>query len=374
MVSEHRRDDEIDLSDYIHVITKRKKIIVGIVISTLIIQSIFLLLKPKQFEITQVLVPPMIGAKNALGNTSDIKERIEAGVYDYYIKQELKLPSETPFNFIVTTPQKGNLVKVALAVPKRKIELGIQILQLLLKQLKGEYEPFVQQKKNVIGTEINILGNEIKEIELSEKVIDKEILIKVSKINKRESEILLAKQKKTIIEERIDPLQETIHDARANTDQLLKDRQKMIEDRSKHSDPLISLLYTTHGQQAIAYYNQLLNQLNSFRIDKEQLQMDILTALQNVDIFTAEIDALNFQKAHVLANSINKINIEIKQLELEKDAIRNIQILQRPENSVKLKKTKWLHGLVLGTIISLGVGLCAAFGKEYLDAVYTKKK
>lgn len=322
-------DKEINLRECIDVIIKRKALILAVFFVSIIAVAVISYATPKSYETSILIEPPVIGINDSGGpifadSPLSIKARIDAGAFDSNIIKTLELnPQKTKFNLIVSQPKDSTFLKIGLKEPESSKELGIKILNQVLKEINNFYKTAVEFKKNDIDRRVSVISNRVKNAD------------NLIKLNEESLKIIEGREKGLIGE---------VKDTRTNTEQLLIKRSVLLEKKIP-GDDISSLLYTNIIQQNISYYNQLNNQLAEIKTKKENMSNAIKT----------------------LQNEINDSSIEIEKLKSAKESIRNINLITAPQVLSKPIGPGRRKAVILAGILSLMFGTLLAFFIEFLE-------
>lgn len=320
-------DDEIDLRKYILVAIKRKKIIIGVSSVAVLFAILWGILVPKLYEVSMIIEPPV----NAITDTglqnfdsgASIKALIESGVYNIKILNELNL-QEGGLSFKASLTKDTNLIKVNLNVRLEQAEKAKQLLSKLLEHLSLGYAKIIEDKRSRVDNQIKTILNQI---------------------NTKENEIKLKNEHFKITETRAQQLNDEIREAKINLEKMVVKREAVFT-RDSNKDDTATLFYAATIQQNISYFAQLQNDLSDARNKKESLLSEILN----------------------LKNSINIDQIRIGDLNLLKEDVRNIRVMQDPNITRRpLESNNKRNVLVVG-VVSLIVGLLLAFTIEWWES------
>jgi capsular polysaccharide biosynthesis protein len=330
--NEHRYypEDEIELIDILRVIWKWKYfILIGTTICG-VLAAIISLRMEKIYSIAMVLRPGILsieeGGKNVfIDSPQNIKAIIESGAFDNDILDYLKnnngdnIPKRLRFK--VAIPKQSNAIKVKYETSD--INQGIDLQNRLSELLSESYNKIVEYYKNEIDMELNFLKSEIE-----------------SQKNTIQSYIRNVKN----LEKRINELTSEIETIKSNSNHLIMERNKLLSKNSKKDNILSALLYTNTIQQNLELSNNYQNELNEYKLKKEE-------ELQKIEESEKEI--------------AKKLN-EIKNVQFKKNNIQNIQILQPPTNKPFPIKSKTKRNVILSSALGLFVLVFLSFCLEYI--------
>lgn len=317
-------EDEIDLRDYINVIIKRKKVIFTVFSVAVITTIIFSFLTPKVYEVSMIIEPPIMSVTNTgvqnLDSVENIRAKIEEGAFNTKIIKGLDIKVRS-LQFNISQPSGTRLIKVSLVEAAEKTDLGIQILNKLLEALSLNYTKFIEDKKGEIDNQIAMVSGQT---------------------SRKEKEIKLKEEQLRILEERYQRLFDEIKEIKSNTERLIHKREALLAGKDTKDD-VTSLLYTITLQQNISYFNQLQRELSNSAIDRE----NVLTVINN------------------LTNNIDENQINIRNLEIAKNDMHNIILIQEPLVSLKAIGPNKRRNVAIAGVFSLMIGVFLVFLIEY---------
>jgi capsular polysaccharide biosynthesis protein len=315
---------EINLSEYINVIIKRKKVFLSVFFVSVIVTAVVSFLMPKTYEVSMIIEPPILSVTNTgvqnLDSVENIKAKIEEGAFNTKIIKELNI-KEKLLKFKIKQPNNTRLIKVSVDEKENKTDLGIVILKKLLDGLDLNYAKFIEDKKNEI---------------------DNQIAMVTSQNSTKENIIKLREEQFKIQDDREQKLIDEIKETKSNSEELLTKRESLLKNEAG-KDEISSLLYTTTIQQNMSYFSQLQNELASLKANKENTLADIKN----------------------LNNSINENKITISNLNIAKNIIHNILVIQEPLVSLSPIGPSKRGNIAIAGIASLMFGLFLVFFIEY---------
>ena len=318
-------NDEINLMDYIKVIIKRKKLIIGIFLICVVAAVIYSLTVVPVYKMTQILEVPTIGENVYLDSSSKIKEKIEGGFYNFKILENLDFESKYNINnigfFKVTIPKENQLLSICADVTKQDLENSKKVLSELFAQMDVDYSLRLEAERGRKNTEEAIKKNTIKSMDV--------------RIEDAKFHIIL-------LEPRIESLVARIEETKTNTEDIILEREKFIN-KQKIDGIVGSILYTTTIQQAINHLDQLDSELVSLRmkkLDKEK-----------------EIKNLLIERERVV--------LEIFNLDKQKESIRSFREIQPVSLSTNPIKPKKKQMIIISAVVGLMLGIFIAFFVEF---------
>ena len=325
------RDDEIELIDIFRVIWKWKYLIIGGTVACAVAALIISSMMPKIYQI-ETLIQPGILSFNEDGNSiyidtpDNIKALIEAGTFNLKIINMLANKGATDIPKIldigVAKQDGSNTLKIIYETSQ--IEQGIEILELLGKFLIEEYSNFVKFFQQKIDKDLNIAKAEIEHI----RSIRRSSENKINNIDKR------------IIE-----LKTEIISVNENTNDLKKERIRLLEKKQNEGNILSAILYSNTIQQNLQLENDYENEIKNLMIEKET----------------------EIQKNSNLEANIQKQLSEIGILRYRKNNIQNVRILQEPHRSPSPISPKTKLNVILAAFVGLLIMVFLSFFLEFLS-------
>jgi LPS O-antigen subunit length determinant protein (WzzB/FepE family) len=126
-------------------------------------------------------------------------------------------------------------------------------------------------------------------------------------------------------------LEKEIAIVKANTDRIIAERDMLLKKRDSNPDNLSLLIYTNIIQQNMIHYNDLNQRLSE------------------------------------LMTEIEKTRSEADMLQIKKESIENIRLIQEPESSIYPIKPKKKLNIALAFVVGLFVSVFVAFFMDYLQ-------
>ena len=166
---EEIKEEEIDLKDYLKIILKRKRLILGIGLTVTIITFLFSFFSPKVYEIsTSIEIGKSFEGSNSLENPIQVKTKIEEGIY-----KEI----QEKFNLKVENPKNTNLIliKVESKNPEKEKKILEELNKIILEDHQKKLEDQINtlsKKEKIIKTKISSLNREKEAIEERIKILE----------------------------------------------------------------------------------------------------------------------------------------------------------------------------------------------------------
>ena len=154
------QEDEVDLKDYVNVIIKRKKLILGVFLVSVFITAIVSLLMPKIYEITSTI---QLGSINeALIKNEDAKAIIlnQNSLLSVISQLDLKIEIEKFRKHISIDDIKGtNLLKINIVYPG--IDKAFKINEAIINPLIAQGQIIYQERLAIVNERLKELDEEI---------------------------------------------------------------------------------------------------------------------------------------------------------------------------------------------------------------------
>jgi uncharacterized protein involved in exopolysaccharide biosynthesis len=321
------QENEIDFGQYLEIAIKRKKMVLAVFSSAVLISVVWSLLMPKIYEVSVVLGPPVLSITDSgtqeLDSVVNIKAKIESGAFNAALINSLNFPEDF-LAFRIFQPREAKLLKISLDLPVKFAELGKKALVQLVESLRLNYAQIIEDKRIRIENQIKLIA---------------------SQIGRKENEIALKNEQFKILSEKEQQYLEDLKSTKTNSEKLLANRTALL-DQKESKDDISSLLYTSTLQQNIVYFTQLQNELSEVKLRKGSL----LNEVEN------------------LKTAINDDRIGIDNLKLSKDAMYNISVIQEPLVSTRPIGPQKRKIVLTAGILGLILGLFAAILVEYRES------
>ena len=146
-----RADDynEVDLRQLIEIVIKRKHLVLGIFIISVISAAVFAFISPRIYEISVVIGPPVISMPETgvqdLDSVGNIKAEIESGAFNEKILNDFGIRNE-PLVLAISQPRDSKLIKISLNQTADKADVGKKILAKLVVLIGLNYEKIIEDK------------------------------------------------------------------------------------------------------------------------------------------------------------------------------------------------------------------------------------
>ena len=321
-------EDEINLIDCLRVLWKWKWLIIGGTLVCAIAAAVISLQMPRIYEISAVIEPGIVGIKNDgnfiyIDSVANMGGKIGERAYDRKIQEALRLdPLKVGVNFKSAIVEKTNLIRITSQWQEKDIDLGAKVVRELIHFLSDDYKKIV---KNAYGSYSNKII--AKQSELNWMVIsEKQERADAKNLWQKKEELLQAKKK---VEE--------------NMNKIIHQRELLLRSKKTgHSSTL--LLYSTTIQRNLTYFNQISSELYELNIRENEIKT----------------------KIEKFPGAIADIKAQINTLNLEKELISDIKIIQEPAVSLFPVKPKKKKLVLLAGVVALFIFAFLSFFIEYI--------
>lgn len=324
-----RREDEIELIDYLRVIWKWKYLLLVGTLVCALLAGVISLNRPKIYRIDMALEPGVV-RMNEFGNRIQIasgvnmKALIEERTFENALKdylKSLKLKSGPgPLTLSVTSPRSSDIIKISYETAS--VEKGIIILNQIPKLLLKAYADFVRMNENYFKEKIRTE---------SEKLLDlnNERSIAISDIE--------------FLQKRIKELDLEINELQNSHNLLKKNRNDLVADQDA-ANVNMDLLYSNVIQENLRTINEYKHQVLNLLSEEKKAEFQLKRIEEKIDVKTEEIMALK----------------------KEKDSVQYIQVIQPPTSNTHPIRPRILKNVMLTTGAGLLIMLFVTFLLEYI--------
>ena len=321
-------EDEINLIDYLRVLWKWKWLIIAGALICAVAAAVISLQMPKIYEVSTTIEPGIAGIDDKgkfiyIDSAVNISGKINEGSYNRKIEKVLN-PNllKAGVKFKSTIVKGTNIINITSQWQERDTDFGMKAAGELMRLLTGDYERIVGHRKTVF---------------------DGQILSKQNNVKKFETQKELLKESLKDIKRRMEELKKEADNIKNNTADLIKQRDLLLKE-SKTEAEMPLLLYSTTIQQNISYLNQINNQLYEFKEKEKQVLREIGEAERGIDTAKTEIAMLN----------------------INKELISDIKVIQEPEVSLHPVKPKKKQIVLLAGVVASFMFIFLAFFIEYI--------
>ncbi|MFX0133318.1 MAG: GNVR domain-containing protein [Candidatus Hodarchaeota archaeon] len=324
-------EDEIELIDILRVIWKWKYFIIAGTIVFGLIAAIISFKMDKIYSIDMTLMPGILsigesGDTTYLDSPQNIKVLIDSGAFNNdilnYLNNTKKGSGPRKLNFKVTIPKNSNTVYVKYETANAK--QGMVILNHLSKLLSEAYSERIQYFKNEYDIKWNLIKHNVDYL----NAIIQSCKRNVVNIEKRNNELITE-----------------IELIKKNTTNLNKERNILLSKNPQKNNGHQNLFYRYLIQQNIELSNNYKNKINDNNLEKED-------QLQQIQKYASEI-----------AQRVD----EMQKIQLEKERIQNIQIVDSATKNPYPVRPKTKLNITFALVAGLFFMVFLAFFLEYLS-------
>lgn len=319
MNGEHKTEteyEEINLMNYLKVIIKRKRLILGLFLISVVAVGVYsFFVTPKIYEINTVL--------EASGQEVILMEKIKSGIY----WEKLGIPERECPKIKTENPLNTNLViiKIESAQPP-KVK---NVLEELNNFIVAESQERIKLQKESMENEITMTASAIKLIEKDIEITKGDIIRAEEEIKRVENKIIYTEEEKKILEAKVEALEKILASEQtlgAGTQfALFSTRERLAEKKQEIED-----LYL---------------KVNSQKAEKENLGAKIKS----------------------LERDIENTNIKINFLKASLEELKPIRILKTPSISEGPIKPRPLLNLIIAGALGIFLGVFFSLGKEWWE-------
>jgi capsular polysaccharide biosynthesis protein len=338
-------EDEIELVNYLKVLWKWKYLILVGTLACALVAGIVSFNMTKIYETNMVIAPGLLkfsenGGRLYIDSLKNIQTMIDSGSFTDRLlaSMDKTVEGDVPrdLGFEVAIPKDLNALQISYNTAD--IKQGLQILShlgnLLQKKFRTVVSYYQQEYKMQQDEELSELA------QLASNISNEKASIK-----NRELEIKDGIKRLVEVEAEIDRIGE-------NTEFLISERNKFLSNKMTDDNVLSALLYSNTIQESIAYLNTIRKAASHIKDGMNYAKLSIENRKNN-------IKDLESQK--------RLIQEKIANIELKKNAVQNIQILQVPKSSLSPVKPKKKQNVLLAGMIGLFLTVFLAFFIEYIS-------
>ncbi|HOO45606.1 MAG TPA: hypothetical protein PLM29_05200 [Deltaproteobacteria bacterium] len=306
-----------------------------------------------------------------MDSTANIKARIDSRAYTRRILQNVSPdPGLSSLDFNVDTPNKANILTISYEAEKEDIDFGIDILRNLVDELRKDYYADIQLKKDEYHNQIFMKNNQMAVLNLQKKDMERQVLTKEKGIADKYDQIENHRANIKAYDQRIDNLLDELKSIKAKSQDILMDGGELSGgQQTQQKNGQADILYAAAIQQSMSLFQELRNQINDLRIEKEFSRTSI-TALENdIDDLTRDIERIKREKTLAIQTDIGTLQTEIDKLENRVNHIQGIKMISEPVSSVHPIKPKVRSMIMLSLIAGLFLGIFTAFFAEFVSNI-----
>ena len=332
-----KREKEIELTDYLNVLWKRKWLIIIPTFFCAMAAGVISFLLPPVWEVDAVIqvstfiTPTGEGQYNEvlLINPKNIANQINRESYNHLIAAELNLDATE------LTRLKGENIDtklVRISTNTNEVEKAKLILLALANRLKRKLD-------NRADNEIQRIDSQVNSKETEKLRIEEIINVYTNKLN-------IIKQRKKEIEKEISNIRKRI-------EELEKEQRSILKKKNRsESENIAMLLYSNEIQQILRNLNTLKELLSNKKIEEEDINLEIRKKEEE----------------------INKVETEIVNFNESKERVAYAQLIQEPTSSLTPVSPKKKLNVLIAGMLSLMIFITLAFFLEYLKIQKTAKQ
>jgi LPS O-antigen subunit length determinant protein (WzzB/FepE family) len=354
----NKKEDEVELIDYLNVLWKRKwLIIISTFLCVVFAVSISFLL-PEKWRVNAILLPSKFFVETEQGKFEEvvivdpiqIVGQINQNSYDQVIATQLNIDTKTFPKMEAANLRDTNLVSISLV--ESDVELAKSILRSLFAMLKSELDKKIDVEVKNIDTQIFDIKTEIKQ---------KEMDIQSNEIEKAKiaQETLSSQNKLKISNERFQNITDEMKVVKERMGELEKQQITALTGEKESTDALSILLYSNETQQNLRYYNILDEKLSLEKITQENLKLTVKSNNQEIKQLNTDIEKLKSQIE-------NKEN-EIAFLKEKKARIDYSRLVKEPTASLNPVSPRRILFVLVAFVLGIFIFTVLAFLLDYLE-------
>jgi len=164
--------EEIDVTNYIKVIRKRKRLILGLFLVVVIAAGVYSFSAPKVYKIETTLEVGKIGGQ-IIEEPGQIVEKIKNDVYGISVREKLKTTASEYPEIKVENPEDTGLVIIE--IKSSQPELAKNILEEINSLILEEHQEKIENKKELIEKDIERLKTKTNSLEEEKKNLEAKV-------------------------------------------------------------------------------------------------------------------------------------------------------------------------------------------------------
>jgi capsular polysaccharide biosynthesis protein len=348
--------EEINLTEYLLVIWKRKWMIIIPTFLCVIATAVISFILPQKWEVDAIVEPSKMFIQNQQGEFKEvvvtapdqIAGQINEESYDRLIAAELKLDLKEYPELKAETIRNTHLVRIS--IREQDVTKAQSILTTLFKHLKVELDRKVDVEMK--GIDAKIIENEnlikLKEFNIKDALNEIE-LQEIEKVKMRQ-EISSAENKVKISDERGRNILEEMSAVKKRIDEIEVRQKEALAQIKEGSEAISLLLYFNEVQNNLRYMNILDEKLSNEKIIRENLDLLIKERKESIRMLDTEIAKLN-TAIDKIKNEIDDTRNDIGLLEERKGQIDYAELVKEPTPSISpVSPRKMLNTVIAGFI------------------------
>jgi len=324
-------EDEINLMDYVKVILKRKKLILGWFLGLAIIAGVFSFLMPKVYKIDTSLEIGKIESTietiqdQLIESPIQLVGKIDGDVYGTKVRNELDISELEWPKIKVENPKGTELVKII--IESKESDKAKDILEKINNLILEDHQNIIDSKKELLEKNIGITEEKIGLNENNIININSKISALDEDIFRIENKIDYSEEEKTSLEGKVGALEKVlIYEQTPGTQFALFDTKEKLADKKQEIEDLFL-------------------QINSLKKDKESFKIDV----------------------NSYESSIASLNADINSLKASLENIKPTKVIKSPIVSETPVSPKKKLNIIIAGILGLFIGVFWAFGKEWWE-------
>lgn len=361
----YHAEDEISITELIEILLKNKAIIIGTVIVSLLIASIYLIIVPPQYRIYMLVRPGGNWSEESIATIFDNKRNYEVFLPQNLLNQDKDIPPEITATYKKTPAEKGAAI-ITLEMFHHDKNFGIEVLKAIINNINNYYtkeikNSFFAKTRLELENKLQELKEQLQAIDIIESTrINMQVKGKVEKIELLTKKIKMIREEKEIHTKSLYESQGRLSEVLKNSSTLMKERDKL----SSRGSDISSLLFTTVVQQNIAYASDLQKYITSLMVELAEKEIEEANTLNEISQLQKEIDDLKLKIEEELRLKKESLKRDILETQQQLDLLFPIEQLSDPVASLKPVKPKKTLTLALSLTLGCFMGIMLAFAKH----------
>ncbi|SMC26521.1 LPS O-antigen chain length determinant protein, WzzB/FepE family [Desulfacinum hydrothermale DSM 13146] len=368
-------EDEIDLSELLAVLWRRKMTIMLTTIGIAGLALIFCLISTKQYLVTAQITPGVSNYNNEgdpirLMTTNDLEGWFDKEAYLTVLKGILNEEELRRVKIGASAPRGSNVVSLELYWPEKK--KGEEILDVVLDSMSNINNSTLvlgkslQVPMSIIEEGISRRENSLKQLEIEKEKLEREIQLKTYDLQVAKESIKAVEEKFVRTSQLINDLSKELRDIKKNTGALISLRNELA--KRSGADKLSLLMYTNIIQQNISYNTQIRQQITNLNTRIVDLELSKNVKQNKLKKIEDNIKTLQVKKDQELPLKKARLKTEIATLTAKKAALSPIEVVQAPFSSLRPVKPKTVMIVTLGVVVGAFMGIFMAFILEFISS------
>lgn len=270
-------EDEVELTDYLNVIWKRKWLIIIPTLFCILVAGVISFFLPREWEIETVIMPSNFLIRTEQGRfkgtpaveIEQIVQQIRQGFYKDLIVAELNLDSKEFPKLMVRMLDESDVLRIS--TREKDVEKAKQILSSLFTHLKRELDKKAKAKMESINAKIKSKQSEKKRLE---ETID------------------ILRNKFNLVRKRIKEISKKMNSIKNRFEQLEREKENETES-------LALLVFSNEILQNQIYFNILNEWRTSKKTEEQTLYLKIDNERRKIEKLENQIDKLNERRENI---------------------------------------------------------------------------